>query len=227
MIEKAVNGAPFITLEGGEGSGKSTQIKLLSDWLVTEGIEHICTREPGGAPGAEQIRNLVLTGDVDRWTPMTEVLLYTAARSDHVERVIVPTLKQGKWVLCDRFTDSSIAYQGAARGVGVEKVRALQQLVLGDLKPDLTLILDLPVGVGLSRAVSRETDKSEKTDKEDRFERMEVSLHEATRKVFLDIAERSPDRCVVVDADQSVEALQECLRQLIASRFSILGFSNG
>lgn len=207
---------PFITLEGGEGSGKSTQIKLLSDWLNAEGIEHLRTREPGGAPGAEEIRHLVLTGDVDRWTPLTEVLLYTAARSDHVERVIVPTIEAGKWVLCDRFADSSIAYQGAGRGVGVEKVRDLQRLVLGSLKPDLTLILDLPIEVGLERAMSREGGKA---IKEDRIERMGKALHEQSRNVFLEIAEQEPERCVVVDADQSVEELQQKLQSIIRNRF--------
>ncbi len=211
---------PFITLEGGEGSGKSTQIKLLSQWFEGLGIDHVCTREPGGAPGAEQIRNLVLTGDVDRWTPMTEVLLYTAARSDHVERVITPALDAGRWVLCDRFYDSSIAYQGAGRGVGVEKVRDLQKLVLGDLKPDLTLILDLPVQVGLGRAVSRETDKAAA---EDRFERMDISLHETFRSVFLEIADQEPDRCVVLDAGQDVEVLQQTLRGVIAQKFGLAG----
>ena len=211
---------PFLTLEGGEGSGKSTQIKLLSQWFDGLGVDHVCTREPGGAPGAEQIRNLVLTGDVDRWTPMTEVLLYTAARSDHVERVITPALEAGRWVLCDRFYDSSIAYQGAGRGVGVAKVRDLQKLVLGDLKPDLTLILDLPVQVGLGRAVSRETDKAAA---EDRFERMDVSLHETFRSVFLEIAAEEPDRCVVLDADKEVDVLQQTLRSTIAQKFGLAG----
>lgn len=208
----------FITLEGGEGSGKSTQIKLLSQWLDDLGVDHVCTREPGGAPGAEQIRNLVLTGDIDRWTPMTEVLLYTAARSDHVERVITPAIESGRTVLCDRFYDSSIAYQGAGRGVGVEKVRDLQRLVLGDMKPDLTLILDLPVEVGLARAVSRETDKA---DAEDRFERMDISLHKTFRKVFLEIAEQAPERCVVIDADQDINSLQRVLRDTIARRLGL------
>lgn len=212
------NNAPFITLEGGEGSGKSTQIKLLSKWLNDIGVDHVCTREPGGAPGAEQIRNLVLTGDVDRWTPMTEVLLYTAARSDHVERVVVPSLEAGKLVLCDRFYDSSIAYQGAGRGVGVEKVRALQKLVLGDLRPDLTLILDIPVEAGLARATSRETGKA---DAEDRFERMDVSLHETFRAVFLEIAEQAKDRCVVIDADRNIDSLQAILRQHVSDRFNL------
>ena len=210
----------FITLEGGEGSGKSTQIKLLDEWLSGKGIDHILTREPGGAPGAEQIRNLVLTGDVDRWTPMTEVLLYTAARSDHVERVILPALEQDKWVLCDRFTDSSLAYQGAGRGVGIEKVRDLQHLVLGNFKPDLTLLLDLPVTVGLGRAVSRETGKA---NMEDRFERMDVTLHEASREVFLNIAKEEPDRCIVVNADQTIDDLQLQLREIIEAKFGIQG----
>lgn len=210
--------APFITLEGGEGSGKSTQIKLLAEWLTELGIDHLCTREPGGAPGAEEIRTMVLTGDVDRWTPMTEVLLYTASRSDHVERVIVPSLEAGRWVLCDRFADSSIAYQGAGRGVGVEKVKALQNLVLDDLKPDLTLVLDLSIDVGLSRAMSREDDKAVK---EDRIERMGAELHKQTREVFLEIAREEDNRCVVVDADRSVEELQQELRRIITERFGL------
>ena len=223
MTESAAMKGPFITLEGGEGSGKSTQIKLLSRWLEGLGIDHVCTREPGGAPGAEQIRGLVLTGDVDRWTPMTEVLLYTAARSDHVERVITPALESGRMVLCDRFYDSSIAYQGAGRGVGVDKVKALQKLVLGDLRPDLTLILDLPVQVGLARAVSRETGNADaQTEAEDRFERMDVSMHETFRSVFLEIAEQAPDRCVVIDADRDIEALQQILRGVIAQRFGLV-----
>ena len=212
--------APFITLEGGEGSGKSTQIKLLSEWLESMGVDHLCTREPGGAPGAEEIRTMVLTGDVDRWTPLTEVLLYTAARSDHVERVIVPALNSGTWVLCDRFADSSIAYQGAGRGVGVEKVKALQNLVLDDLKPDLTLVLDLSIEVGLSRAMSREGDKAVK---EDRIERMGADLHKQTREVFLEIAKEESDRCVVVNADKSIDDLQQELRGIISERFGLQG----
>ena len=208
--------APFITLEGGEGTGKSTQIKLLSAWLTEEGIDHVCTREPGGAPGAEEIRTMVLTGEVDRWTPMTEVLLYTASRSDHVERVIVPSIESGKWVLCDRFADSSVAYQGAGRGVGVQRVKDLQNLVLDDLKPDLTLILDIPIEVGLDRAMSREGDKAVK---EDRIERMGKSLHEQSRDVFMEIAKEEPDRCVVVDANKTIEELQQGLRAIIVDRF--------
>lgn len=212
--------APFITLEGGEGTGKSTQIKLLSAWLSDNGVEHVCTREPGGAPGAEEIRTMVLTGDVDRWTPMTEVLLYTASRSDHVERVIVPSIESGKWVLCDRFADSSVAYQGAGRGVGVQRVKDLQRLVLGDLKPDLTLILDIPIEVGLKRAMSREGDKAVK---EDRIERMGKSLHEQSRDVFMEIAAEEPERCVVVNANKSIDELQQDLRTIITNRFGPVG----
>lgn len=219
MTKQSTN-APFITLEGGEGTGKSTQIKLLSAWLTECGVDHVCTREPGGAPGAEEIRTMVLTGDVDRWTPMTEVLLYTASRSDHVERVIVPSIENGKWVLCDRFADSSVAYQGAGRGVGVQRVKDLQRLVLGELKPDLTLILDIPIEVGLERAMSREGDKAVK---EDRIERMGKSLHEQSREVFMEIAAEEPDRCVVVDANKSIDELQQDLRAIIEERFGPVG----
>ncbi len=219
MTNPATN-APFITLEGGEGTGKSTQIKLLSAWLSDNDVEHVCTREPGGAPGAEEIRTMVLTGDVDRWTPMTEVLLYTASRSDHVERVIVPSIESGKWVLCDRFADSSVAYQGAGRGAGVQRVKDLQRLVLGDLKPDLTLILDIPIEVGLKRAMSREGDKAVK---EDRIERMGKSLHEQSRDVFMQIAAEEPERCVVVNANKSIDELQQDLRTIITNRFGPVG----
>lgn len=219
-MRNAARKAPFITLEGGEGTGKSTQIKLLSEWLSQRGVDHLCTREPGGAPGAEEIRTMVLTGDVDRWTPMTEVLLYTASRSDHVERVIIPSLDAGKWVLCDRFADSSVAYQGAGRGVGVQRVKDLQKTVLGDLKPDLTLILDIPIEVGLSRAMSREGDKAVK---EDRIERMGEALHKQSREVFMEIAAEEPDRCVVIDANKEIDALQRDLRAIILERFGPLG----
>ena len=131
----------FITLEGGEGAGKSTQIKLLNDWLLEQGLATCLTREPGGSPGAEEIRNLVLKGATDRWSGITEAMLITAGRAEHVENRIKPALEKGEWVVCDRFFDSSIAYQGAGRGVGVERVKELQTLALGDFTPDLTLSL--------------------------------------------------------------------------------------
>lgn len=209
----------FITFEGGEGAGKSTQIRLLADWLRNQGVEICLTREPGGSPGAEEIRNLVLKGHVDRWSAVTEALLITAARTEHIERTITPALDRGEWVLCDRFYDSSIAYQGAGRGVGMERVKALQNLAFGSMAPDLTLILDLPVEVGLKRAIARESAKS---DMEDRFERMDRRFHETLRQAFLDIAKKEAGRCVVLDANQEMDTLQAALRAIVNERFDDL-----
>lgn len=207
--------ARFLTFEGGEGAGKSTQIRLLANWLETQGVEVLLTREPGGSPGAELIRDLLLKGAVDRWLPISEALMLAAARADHIERTIKPALEAGKWVLCDRFYDSSVAYQGAGRGVGIEEVQHIQKIAFGDMRPDLTLILDLPVEIGLKRALAREGAKS---DMEDRFERMERSFHETLRQAFLSIAEQEPERCVVLDADQAIEPLQENLRTIIMDK---------
>lgn len=208
----------FITLEGGEGAGKSTQIKLLNDWLNELGINTCLTREPGGCPEAEQIRDLVLKGATDRWTSMTEALLMTASRAEHVERKVKPALSGGDWVICDRFFDSSIAYQGAGRGLGMERVKDLQTLALGEFQPDLTIILDLPVEVGLSRAIARE---SEKSDMEDRFERMDLSFHETLRNAYLTIAAQEPQRCAVLDADTSPEALHKHIKDTVVSKFGL------
>lgn len=209
----------FISLEGGEGAGKSTQIKLLKEWLENKGLAVCETREPGGSPSAEQIRDLVLKGATDRWTSMTEALLMTASRAEHVERKIKPALQNGDWVICDRFFDSSIAYQGAGRGLGMDRVKELQTLVLGDFTPDLTLILDLPVEIGLRRAIARESAKS---DMEDRFERMDRSFHEKLRAAYLEIAAKEPERCVVLNADTTPEDLQSDIRAVLTSRFEVL-----
>ena len=211
MSEKA----RFLTFEGGEGAGKSTQIRLLADWLGSKGVDVLLTREPGGSPGAELIRDLLLKGDVDRWSPISEALMLAAARADHIERAIKPALSAGRWVLCDRFYDSSVAYQGAGRGVGVAQVQQIQKIAFGDMRPDLTLILDLPVEIGLERALAREGAKS---DMEDRFERMERPFHETLRQAFLSIAQGEPDRCVVVDANQAIDPLQQKIRRIIESR---------
>jgi len=165
----------FITLEGGEGAGKSTQIKRLTARLAARGIEAVATREPGGTPGAEAIRSLLVTGDVARWDAVTETLLHYAARREHVEKTVRPALARGAWVISDRFADSTMAYQGHAGAVGAARVAALHKLVLGDFQPDLTLILDLPVQVGLARAKAR-------AGIEDRYERMGLAFHEALRK---------------------------------------------
>lgn len=183
----------FITFEGGEGSGKSTQIKRLEAALKAQNHDVIVTREPGGSPGAEAIRALLVTGDPDRWDGETEALLHYAARRDHVERVVKPALAEGKVVLCDRFADSTMAYQGYGHDLGPEYIERLHTLTLGSFAPDLTLILDLDLQQGLQRAGSR-------GDTEQRYESMDLSFHRRLRDGFLKIAEANPGRCKVIDA---------------------------
>jgi len=204
----------FITFEGGDGSGKSTQIRRLSATLEKRGLAHIVTREPGGSPGAEEIRTLVLQGDPGRWNPLTEALLFYAARADHTERTIRPALAEGKWVLCDRYSDSSYAYQGGGGGLNRETVRRIEAIAIADFRPDLTFILDQPVEIGLERVAPR-------THKETRFEAFDLEFHQRMRKTFLDIAKRAPDRCVVIDASQDVAAVEEAVFQVLKKRFRI------
>jgi dTMP kinase len=185
--------ARFITLEGGEGAGKSTQARRLATALRGAGLDIVETREPGGSPGAEEIRRLLTAGEPARWSPMAETLLHFAARADHVRRTIRPALAAGRWVCCDRFADSTMAYQGYGHGIDRDFIARLAVAVLGDLRPDLTLIFDLPVEQGLARAAAR-------SGHEDRYEKMDRSFHEALRRGFLDIAGQDPQRCVVIDA---------------------------
>src|SRR5580658_873736 len=192
-----MNTGKFITLEGGEGAGKSTQARRLADALEALGLKTIVTREPGGSPGAEQIRKLIVEGEGGRWDPIAETLLIYAARADHVTRLIGPALLRGEWVISDRFSDSTFAYQGGGRGVPRETIRRIDAAVLDDFKPDLTLILDLPVEVGLSRARARaQMTKSAET----RFESLDQEFHERMRQTFLEIARRHGDRCRIIDA---------------------------
>jgi dTMP kinase len=206
----------FISLEGGEGAGKSTQIAPLVAWLGERGISTKVTREPGGSPGAEEIRTLLVTGDPSRWSPVTEALLLYAARRDHVDRTIEPALAAGSWVLCDRFADSSVAYQGFAYGLGDHWVHALHESVLGSFWPDATLILDVPVELGLARAKTRHGD-------EDRYERMDRSFHERLREGYRAIAAHSPQRCTLIDASRDAEAVQSDMRAALVGRFPELG----
>jgi dTMP kinase len=204
----------FITLEGGEGAGKSTQASLLAQSLRGTGIEVIATREPGGAPGAEAIRALLVEGEAGRWQPMSELLLFLAARHEHVTRLIRPALDRGAWVVSDRFADSTMAYQGYAQGLGRQAVARGHDLALGEFAPDLTLILDLPVEEGLARAKRR-------AGAETRYELMGAAFHRKLREGFLDIARRAPERCRVIDASGPVEAVQAALRHVVAERFRI------
>lgn len=204
----------FITFEGGEGAGKSTQIALLAEALRAAGVAVHTTREPGGSPGAEQIRKLLVTGDGDRWDAMSEALLHFAARRDHTEKVIRPRLAAGDWVLSDRFADSTMAYQGYAQGLGRAAVEMLATLTLGDFAPDLTLILDVPVEAGLARAASRR-------DGEDRYERLGPAFHTRLHEAFREIAAREPGRCVLIDAGGDVESVQRTVRTQVARRCGV------
>lgn len=191
----------FITFEGGEGAGKSTQVALLVDRLRARGLDVLRTREPGGSEGAEEIRAIALNGDAGRWSPMTETMLMFAARSDHLDKTIRPALADGRWVVCDRFADSSRAYQGAGGGTPGDFIESLDAAVVGDTQPDLTLIFDLPVEVGLERAFGRGLFET-------RFESKGVAFHERLRSRFLQIAQEKSERCVVIDAVGDIETIE-------------------
>ena len=204
----------FITLEGGEGTGKSTQIKRLKAALEAKGIVVLATREPGGSPGAEQIRSLMVEGEPGRWDAITETLLAYAARADHVARTIGPALLAGIWVISDRFSDSTFAYQGVGRGVPRETIRRIDSAVLDDFAPDLTLVLDLDASVGLGRATARGL-------AENRFEKFGADFHEKLRQAFLDIARRHPERCRVIDAGGSEDQVAEAIFAAVSRRFDL------
>ena len=204
----------FITVEGGEGVGKSTQVAALVAMLERSGIPALRTREPGGSAGAEAIRELLLHGVDERWDAMTEVLLLNAARRDHVERLIRPALERGGWVVCDRFFDSTVAYQGYGRGVATAELMAAHRLAVGDFLPDLTLILDLPVAEGLARAGRRNVGR-------DRFERLDPSFHERLRAGFKVIAAENPGRCVLIDAARDVASVARAVAAAVRERLGI------
>ncbi|PIC00319.1 dTMP kinase [Caulobacter sp. X] len=200
----------FISFEGGEGAGKSTQIRRLAERLQTAGHDVVVTREPGGSPGAEAIRELLVNGAADRWSPVTETLLMYAARRDHVERVIRPALAKGAIVLCDRFADSTRAYQGAGGDAPASLIASLEDHVLGGTVPDLTLILDLPAEVGLQRAEARGGAA--------RFESKGLAFHERLRAGYLEIARREPERCVVIEANADIDAVTASITHAVDQR---------
>ncbi len=185
----------FITFEGGEGSGKSTQAGLLAQRLKARGIDVVLTREPGGSPGAEIIRHVLLSGAAKPFGPEAEAILFAAARDDHIRNTIAPALTRGRWVICDRFTDSTRVYQGELGGVDDKLLRALERVTVGDLQPDLTFVLDAPVEVGMSRAEKRRGDATG-----DRFESESKEFHEKLRDAFRMLAMIEPNRCVLIDA---------------------------
>jgi dTMP kinase len=192
----------FITFEGGEGTGKSTQIKKLADRLKAAKLRTLVTREPGGSPGAEIMRHLVLSGMGKLLGPEAETLLFAAARDDHVHTVIEPALKQGIWVLCDRFADSTRAYQGSLGSVSIGLINAMQRVTIGDLKPDLTIILDLPVEIGLQRAAVRRGSATP-----DRFEGEKLGFHQGLREAYRKIAADEPARCALIDANSDPDTV--------------------
>lgn len=205
----------FITFEGGEGVGKSTQLTRLAEHLRARGFEVVTTREPGGTPKAEALRQVLLSGRIAPLGPLAEASLFAAARLDHVERLIRPALLRGAFVLCDRFTDSTRAYQGARGGVDAQKLSLLEKAAVGDLRPDLTLILDLACEAGLARAAARRQAAGLRAD---RFEAEDDGFHEGLRRAFLDIAEQEPERCCVIDAGQPVDEVARLIRQIVDAR---------
>lgn len=201
----------FITFEGGEGAGKSTQVRLLAESLRGRKREVVLTREPGGADGAEAIRTLLVSGAVDRWDARTEALLHSAARRDHLVKTVWPALERGAWVICDRFADSTLAYQGYGHGLDRALIGQLAEVTMGRFRPDLTLILDLPVEEGLKRAGGR-------GGAEDRYERMGLDFHQRLRQGFLAIASAEPRRCAVIDATRSPEAVHQDILAAVTTR---------
>jgi dTMP kinase len=198
----------FITVEGSEGAGKTTQLTFMRDFLERQGYPVMLTREPGGTGLGEELRGLLLEHRDDGMALTTETLLMFAARAEHLERVIRPALAAGRWVLCDRFTDATYAYQGGGRGLSVTHIAILEDWVQGDLRPDLTLLLDVPVAVGLARAGKRSA--------ADRFERETVEFFERVRTVYLDRARQAPERYRIIDATRTVETVRAVVETLLA-----------
>ncbi|MBN67624.1 MAG: dTMP kinase [Rickettsiales bacterium] len=205
---------PFITLEGGEGAGKSTQIKLLSDALNRANVAHLLTREPGGSEGGEELRDLVVKGEPGRWDPVSEAMLFMTARYHHMTHRINPAREQGQWVICDRFFDSTRVYQGISKAVGDQWLKQLYAHLLGNNKPDVTFVLDIDPQQGLARTQERSGDET-------RFESMDIAFHEAVREGFLRIAEHEPERCYVVDASQNPQQVHKSILDILNTRFNM------
>jgi dTMP kinase len=204
----------FITLEGGEGAGKSTQIARLKAWLEGRGKTVVATREPGGSPGAEMIRKLLVEGPAERWDGPTEALLHFAARREHLRTTVWPALERGEWVVSDRFADSTRAYQGHGHGLDLATIERLYEVAVGDFRPDLTLILDLPIETGLARAAARR-------GTETRYESLPIEFHQRVKAGFLEIAKREPERCAVIDATSDIDTLAATIARTVADRLGV------
>jgi len=213
MRHETVETGRLITFEGGEGAGKSTQVSILVERLRNAGRHAIATREPGGSPVAEDIRETLLSGKVKQFGPFAEALLFSIARADHIDTVISDALARGQWVVCDRFLDSTRAYQGATGGVPAPVISALERLTLHGIMPNLTIVLDIPVEEGLARMARRR-------GAPDRFESQDIAQHERIRKAFLTIAEEEPGRCVVIDARKPEALVAEDVWEAVAERLS-------
>lgn len=207
----------FLTLEGAEGVGKSTNIEFITQYLEQRGIEYVLTREPGGTQLGEKIRELLLAVHEEPMSELTELLLVFAARAQHLDKIIEPALAAGKWVVCDRFTDATFAYQGAGRGLSMETIGELESMVQGELQPDLTLILDLDPEIGMQRAGNR--------GELDRFEREQMSFFRHVRQGYLDIAQAEPERCTVIDAAKSLEDVKLDLLAALEQGLSKITYS--
>ena len=202
----------FITIEGGEGTGKTTQIKLLEIFLKKKKIKFITTREPGGSKGAEKIRKLVLKSNQNDWSPMTEALLHISARSDHLEKKIKPNLKKGIWVICDRFRDSTVAYQGYGNGLKLDVLEMLQESIFDKLNADLTIILDTLPNISLSRARKRKNGNQ-------KYENMGINFHKKVRKGFIEIAKKNKKRCKLLSANDDRREINKKIIKIIEKQF--------
>jgi dTMP kinase len=208
----------FITFEGGEGSGKSTQARRLAERLAERGIEVVLTREPGGSPFAEALRALILDPETPPHSALSEALLFYAARTDHLEKTIRPALNSGRWVICDRFSDSTRVYQSEAGGLPGEVFDALEEMVVTPTSPDLTLILDLPAELGLARAQDRRLDAQDEEAGPDAYEKRDLAYHWKLRKAFAGVARAEPDRCVLVDAAADEAAVADAIWRAVEMR---------
>lgn len=208
----------LISFEGGDGSGKSTQLKLLEEYLGAQGRPCLSTREPGGTALGRTIRRVLLEAAEEEVCSPTELFLYLADRAQHVQRVIRPAMESGKIVLCDRFTDSTLAYQGYGRGIDLNRLRELNRMASEGIAPDLTLLLDCPVEIGLSRTARRGSGQRPGKKREDRFEREEIEFHERVRRGFLELARAEPERIFVLDASRPVEAVSMEIRKIVDAR---------